>query len=66
MVADLSRQHGISAQTIYNWRAKFGGLDVNVAKRLCEHEEENRQPKQRIAELSLNERELNSALSKRW
>ena len=65
-VADLSRQHGISAQTIYNWRAKYGGIEVNEAKRLRELEEENRQLKQMVAELSLNERALKSALSKKW
>lgn len=65
-VADLSRQHGISTQTIYNWRLKYGGLDVSEAKRLRELEEENRQLKQMVAELSLNERALKSALSKKW
>ncbi len=44
-VADLAREHGISAQTIYNWRAKYGGLEVSEAKRLKELEGENRQLK---------------------
>jgi putative transposase len=65
-VADLAREHGISTQTIYNWRAKYGGLEVNEAKRLKELEEENRRLKEMVAELSLNERALKSALGKKW
>jgi len=65
-VADLSRQHGISAQTIYNWRAKYGGLEVNEAKRLRELEDENRRLKQMVADLSLDKEALKSALSKKW
>ena len=33
-VADLARKHGISEATLYNWKAKYGGLDVSEAKRL--------------------------------
>ena len=65
-VADLSREHGVSAQTIYNWRSKYGGLEVSEAKRLRELEEENRQLKQMVAELSLHKRALKSALGKKW
>ena len=32
--ADLARKHGVSEATIYNWKAKFGGMDVSEAKRL--------------------------------
>jgi len=32
--ADLARKHGISEATLYNWRAKYGGLEVSEAKRL--------------------------------
>jgi putative transposase len=39
--ADLARKHGISEATIYNWKAKFGGMDVSEAKRLKALEEEN-------------------------
>jgi len=65
-VSDLAREHGTSTQTIYNWRAKYGGLEVNEAKRLKELEEENRRLKEMVAELSLNERALKSALGKKW
>ena len=48
-VADLAREHGVSTATIYNWRAKFGGMDVSEAKRLKELEDENRRLKQMVA-----------------
>jgi putative transposase len=65
-VGDLAREHGVSAQTIYNWRAKYGGLEVNEAKRLRELEEENRRLKQMVADLSLDKEALKSALGKKW
>ena len=40
--ADLARKHGISEATLYNWKAKYGGMDVPDAKRLRSLEEENR------------------------
>ena len=43
--ADLARKHGISAATLYNWKAKYGGMDVPDAKRLRWLEEENRKLK---------------------
>ena len=63
---DLAREHGISTATIYNWRAKFGGMDVSEAKRLKELEDENRRLKQMVADLSLDKEALKSALSKKW
>jgi len=65
-VQDLSREHGVSTATIYNWRAKFGGMDVNEAKRLKELEDENRRLKQMVADLSLDKEALKSALGKKW
>jgi len=40
--ADIVREHGISEQTFYRWKTKFGGMDVSEAKRLRQLEEENR------------------------
>ena len=65
-VADLAREHGVSTATIYSWRAKFGGLEVNEAKRLREVEDENRRLKQMVADLSLDNQALKSALTKKW
>ncbi len=47
--ADLGRRHGISEATIYNWKAKFGGMDVSEAKRLRALEEENTKLKKLLA-----------------
>ena len=43
--ADLARKHGISEATLYNWKAKYGGMEVPDAKRLRSLEEENRKLK---------------------
>ena len=48
-VADLTRRHGISAPALYNWKAKYGGLDVSEAKRLRALEDENRRLKKLLA-----------------
>ena len=40
--ADPAHKHGISEATLYNWKAKYGGLDVSEAKRLRTPEDENR------------------------
>lgn len=65
-VGDLAREHGVSTATIYSWRAKFGGMDVNEARRLKELEDENRRLKQMVADLSLDKEALKSALGKKW
>ncbi|SIT58177.1 Insertion element ISR1 uncharacterized 10 kDa protein A3 (fragment) [Mesorhizobium prunaredense] len=39
---DLARKHGISEATLYNWKAKYGGMDVSDAKRLKALEERER------------------------
>ena len=38
---DLARKHGVSEATLYNWKAKFGGMDISEAKRLRQLEDEN-------------------------
>ena len=48
--ADLARKHGVSEATIYNWKAKYGGMDVSDAKRLKALEEENAKLKKLLAE----------------
>ncbi|GGB13730.1 transposase [Brucella endophytica] len=45
--ADLCRKHGISEATFYNWKAKYGGMEVSEAKRLKALEEENAKLKKR-------------------
>jgi len=52
---DLARKHGISEATLYNWKAKYGGMEVSDAKRLRALEDENRKLKKRLAELMLDQ-----------
>ena len=56
--ADLARKHGISEATLYNWKAKYGGMDVSDAKRLRALEDENRKLKKLLAELMLDQAAL--------
>jgi putative transposase len=64
--ADLARRHGISAATLYNWKAKYGGMDVSDAKRLRALEDENRKLKKLLAESMLDQAALKELLAKKW
>lgn len=57
-VSEIIRQHGIAEQTFYRWKSKYGGLEVNEAKRIKQLEEENRRLKQLVGELSLDNQAL--------
>ena len=65
---ELSRRHGVSEQSIYRWKAKFGGMEVSDAKRLKQLEEENRRLKRMVADLSLDKQLLEEviSMSKKW
>jgi putative transposase len=63
---DLARKHGISAATLYNWKAKYGGMDVSDAKRLRSLEDENRKLKKLLAESMLDQAALKELLTKKW
>jgi putative transposase len=52
--ADLARKHGISQATLYNWKARYGGVDVSEAKRLKALEEESAKLKKLLAEQMLD------------
>jgi putative transposase len=64
--ADLARRHGVSEATIYNWKAKYGGLEVSEAKRLRALEEENGKLKRLLADTMLDNAALKDLLSKKW
>ena len=64
--ADLARRHGVSEATIYNWKAKYGGLEVSEAKRLRALEEENAKLKRLLADTMLDNAALKDLLSKKW
>ncbi|WP_112357232.1 IS3 family transposase [Agrobacterium tumefaciens] len=63
--ADLCRKHGISEATFYNWKAKFGGMDVSEAKRLKALEDENAKRKKLLAEQMLDAAALRELLGKK-
>ena len=65
-VAELCRKHGMSDATFYNWRAKFGGMDVSMMKRMKELEEENRRLKKMYAEQRLKAEVVTEAMAKKW
>jgi len=64
--ADLCRKHGISQQTFYNWKSKYGGMDVSEARRLKELETENSKLKRLLADAMLDNAALKDLLSKKW
>jgi putative transposase len=65
-VKDICREYGIAEQTYYRWKSKYGGMEVNEAKRLKQLEAENRELKQMVADLSLDNRALKELLGKKW
>lgn len=65
-IVDLCRQHGISDVTFYNWRSKYGGMEVSETKRLKALEKENKQLKQMLADAMLENRAIKDVLSKKW
>ena len=64
--ADLCRKHGISDATYYKWKAKYGGLEVNEARRLRQLEDENRRLKHLVADLTLDNQALKAVLAKKF
>lgn len=62
--ADIVREYNISAQTFYRWKSKYGGMDVSEIKRLKQLEEENRQLKELVANLTLDNHILKNVLAK--
>src|SRR3546814_15623529 len=63
--ADLARRHGVSEATIYNWKAKYGGLEVSEAKRLRSLEDENAKLKRLLAGAMLANAALKDLLGKK-
>ena len=64
--ADLARKHGVSEATLYNWKAKFGGMDVSEARRLRTLEDENSKLKRMLADAMLDNVALKDLLGKKW
>jgi putative transposase len=64
--ADLCRKHGISEATFYNWKSKFGGMEVSEARRLKQLADENGKLKKLLADAMLDNAALKDLLSKKW
>ena len=63
---DVCRENGISLHTFYNWRKRFGGLEVSEARKMREMEMENGRLKRLVANQALDILALKDALSKNW
>ena len=64
-VPDICREVGISDATFYNWKAKYGGMEVSDVKRMKELEMENSRLKKMYAELSLVHEAFKDAVAKK-
>jgi putative transposase len=65
-VSDLCRKHGVSEASIYQWKARFGGMDVSEAKRLRALEDENAKLKRMLADAMLDNVAMKDLLGKKW
>ena len=63
-VKEVARELGVTDQTLYNWKAKYGGMEVSDARRLRSLEDENRRLKQLVADLSLDKEALTTVIRK--
>ena len=65
-VKEITRRHGVSEQSFYRWKAKYGGLEVSEVRRLKELESENAKLKKLLAEAYLDNAALKDVLSRKW
>jgi putative transposase len=65
-VSELLRKHGISQGTFYRWKSKYGGMEINEARRLRELKEENRRLKRLVADQALDIQMLKDVNAKKW
>ena len=65
-IAEVCREHGVGESTYYKWKSKYGGMDVNEARRLKTLEDENSRLKRLLADAMLDNAALKDALSKNW
>ena len=63
---DICREHGISVQTFYKWKAKFGGMEVGDARKLRSLGDENQRLKHIVADLTLDNQALKAIASKNF
>ncbi len=65
-VKEVTRRHGVSEQSFYRWKAKYGGLEVSEVRRLKALEAENAKLKKLLAEAHLDNAALKDVLSRKW
>lgn len=65
-VAELCRKYGISDQSYYNWKAKYGAMTVSDVRRLKQLEDENQRLKHLVADLTLDNQALKAVISKNF
>lgn len=64
--AEICRKHGISDQTFYKWRQKYGGMQVSDVKRMKALEEENATLKRLLGQKELENAAMKAVLEKKW
>ena len=65
-VGEVAKKHGVSEQSIYTWRKRFGEMDANEVKRLRELEQENARLKKLVAERDLELDVMKEIAAKKW
>ena len=65
-VKEVCREHGVSEQTVYRWRNKYGGMEMPEVRRLKELEEENRRLKGIVADQAIDIQLLKEINAKKW
>jgi putative transposase len=65
-VKAVCAKHNLSEATFYKWRSKYGGLEVNEARRLRVLEDENSRLKRAVADLTVQVQILKEVNSKKW
>ena len=65
-ISEICREMGISEASFYNWKKKYAGMGVTELRKMKALEEENRQLKKLVADLSLDKHMLQEVLSKKF
>ena len=65
-VSEVCRAHGVSEQSVYRWRTKFGGMKVSDVQRLRQLEDENARLKKLVADQALDIQLLKEINAKKW
>ena len=65
-VPEVAKRHGVSEATLYTWKKRFGGMNVDEAKRLKQLEQENARLKKMVAERDLELEVMKEISAKKW